>query len=65
MRYVVKNICKDGKTELYVTNHQMENGSWRSKKLEDARRFISEHQANEFIGRMHFPSVFVVEKVDL
>lgn len=65
MRYVVKNICKDGKTELYVTHHQLENGSWRSKKLEDARRFISHKAAQDFINRMRYPSTFLIETTDL
>lgn len=62
--YLVINICKDGKTKLYVAHHQLENGSWRSKNKDDARRFASEEQARNFISRMKYPSVFEIVKED-
>ena len=64
MKYIVKNITKS-KVELYVTHHQMENGMWRSKDISDARRFVTKEAAQQFINRMHYPSVFIIEQIDL
>jgi len=62
--YVILNTSKDGKTKLFVAHHQLENGSWRSKNIEDARRFISEQQAQNFINKMIYPSKFEIIKID-
>ena len=57
--YGIINIAKDG-TELFVTHHKLENGKWRSKKVEDDRRFLTISSAQAFIKRMQYPSTFKI-----
>lgn len=57
--YNVINIAKDG-TELYVSFHELEGGSWRSKNKEDARRFSTIEDAQKFINKMKYKSNFKI-----
>ena len=34
-------------------------------RYEDARRFISQKAAQDFINRMRYPSTFLIETIDL
>lgn len=48
MKYVIIQKYRSGNNK-YITNHQLENGSWRSNKLEDARRFDTYEKAKWFL----------------
>lgn len=48
MKYVIIQKYRSGNNK-YVANHQLENGSWRSNKLEDARRFDTYEKARWFL----------------
>lgn len=62
--FYIKQIYKN--KSLYITYHQIENGKWRSNKIEDARMFNSEQEAKNFLETKYkFGGNFVIEKREL
>ena len=63
MKYCIKQIYKN--KSLYITYHQIENGKWRSNKIQDARLFDSEEQAKNFLETKYkFGGKFIIEQAE-
>ena len=61
--FVIKQIYKN--KSLYITYHQIENGKWRSNKIEDARIFSTEQDAKTFLETKYkFGGKFIIQQVN-
>ena len=61
--FVIKQIYKN--KSLYITYHQIENGKWRSNKIEDARIFNTEQDAKTFLETKYkFGGKFIIQQVN-
>lgn len=62
-KYVILQAYKNG-NKLYIANHQLENGTWRSNKLEDARRFETYEKAKWFLENKYiFGGNFEIKEI--
>lgn len=60
---VIIQTYKNGE-QFFVAHHQLENGSWRSKNLEDARIFKDKYAAKWFIDNKYsFGGNFVIKEL--
>ena len=66
MKYIIVHIFKNG-IEKYVTHHQLENGTWRSENIQDARRFETRDQAEWFVKNKlnRYPINYRIEQINI